>query len=327
MRHAPRPRTCLTSARPPAVAGRAATRLLLAAALTVALPATALAETTAPEDENAAGQPTVLDEGHVDIGPRFADGEWQIQGRDDTVTPPEWRALTDIVTQVSDAAVQQAPDDAQFDFLDAEPGSDVYVIPQTQAADVVWLGWNTQDPEVIERVNRGATLTLHGVEGPGAFAVFLQNGDLGAPEVLWDGDVTAPQDLWVDVNTHTHANWVFTEPGVYLLDFEISADLISGEHVSDRAALRFAVGEETDPADAFAATGPTAPQDAADETPAADPTTRSAPESSDDSSATPAVLLGAGAAALLLVAAITVTALRGRRARRLADDDTAGRTS
>jgi surface-anchored protein len=152
-----------------------------------------------------------------------------------------------------DAAVQPAPDAADFGFLDAAPGSDVYVIPQTEQRGVVWMGWNTQDPSVMERVDRGVTFTLHGTTGPGEVSVFLQNGNFGSPDVLWDSSITGAQDLWVDTNTHTHANWIFTNPGTYLLDFEISADLIDGQKVSDRQVLRFAVGDETDPEAAFTA--------------------------------------------------------------------------
>ncbi|MFJ3967102.1 choice-of-anchor M domain-containing protein [Streptomyces parvus] len=190
-----------------------------------------------PMEKNVDGR-AVLDAGHVDIGPRFIDGTWRIQGRDDSQSPPVWRSLTDVVTQVKDAATQKAPESPDFSFLNAQPGTDLFVIPQTQAPEVVWLGWNTQDPEVMERVSRGVTLTMHSVKGPGHFSVFLQNGDLGAPDVLWDGDEKGAQDLWVDLNTHTHANWVFTEPGVYVVDFEVSADLVTGERVSDRAPLR-----------------------------------------------------------------------------------------
>ncbi|RBM18592.1 hypothetical protein DEH69_12570 [Streptomyces sp. PT12] len=284
-----------------------------------------LGQTIAPDEADATGE-AVLNVGHVDIGPRFADGEWRVHGRDDSQSPPVWRPLTDVVTQVVDAAVQQAPDDPDFAFLDAEPGSDLHVIPQTQAPEVIWLGWNTQDPEVMERVNRGVTLTMHGVDGPGHFAVFLQNGDLGAPDVLWDGDDPGPQELWVDLNTHTHANWVFTEPGVYVVDFEISADLITGERVRDRAPLRFAVGEETDVREAFAAADPadepagereSAPPDAdgADDTAAPDD------GSADDAegSALPATLAAVGGVLLALLVAAAALTLRGRRARRLAE--------
>jgi surface-anchored protein len=284
-----------------------------------------LEQTVAPEEENVGGE-TVLNVGHVDIGPRFVDGAWRIQGRDDSQSPPVWRPLTDVVTQVVDAAVQQAPDDPDFGFLGADPGSDVYVIPQTQAPEVVWLGWNTQDPEVLERVNRGVTLTMHGVEGPGRFSVFLQNGDLGAPDVLWDGDEAGPQDLWVDLNTHTHANWVFTEPGVYVVDFEVSADLITGERVSDRAPLRFAGGARTDPRAAFAAGAggePTAQDDPAGETTATTPPDGAAdsagPAADEEDSSLSVVVIAVGVIVLALLAAVVTVTARGRRARGIAE--------
>ncbi|SOD62886.1 putative ABC transporter-associated repeat protein [Streptomyces zhaozhouensis] len=301
---------------------------LAAAPLVLLLPAAAahadedgdLEQTVAPEEENVRGE-AVLDIGHVDIGPRFVDGEWHIQGRDDSQSPPVWRGLTDVVTRVVDAAVQQAPDNPDFAFLDAEPGSDVHVIPQTQAPEVVWLGWNTQDPEVMERVNRGVTLTMHGMEGPGHLAVFLQNGDLGAPEVLWDGDEPGPQELWVDLNTHTHANWVFTEPGVYVVDFEVSADLITGETVSDRAPLRFAVGEGTDLDEAFAAeldqASPASQEPPGDEN-AEDRSSSDETGTADEGSSVPAVLAVVGAVAVALAAAVVTVTVRGRRARRIA---------
>ncbi|MFR9724321.1 TIGR03773 family transporter-associated surface protein [Streptomyces sp. MS19] len=319
-----------------------ALRLPLAALLAAAcalLPAAGASAATAPPDddldqtlapdEEVAGDQAVLDTGHVDIGPRFLDGDWRLAGRDDSVVPPVWHTPDDIVVRVADAAIQQAPDRPEFGFLDAEPGSDVHVIPQTQQPDVVWLGWNTQDPEVMDSVARGVTLTLHGVEGPGHFSVFLQNGDLGAPDVLWDGDEAGPQDIWVDVNTHTHANWVFTEPGVYALDVEVAAELVGGEQVSDRVPLWFAVGDGTDPADAFAAAAQEASAGSSPSPSASASASSSAPESGaeadgegdEDSGPSSAVLLGAGAAAVVLLALAGATALRGRRARARAEQE------
>ncbi|WP_129843512.1 choice-of-anchor M domain-containing protein [Streptomyces sp. RFCAC02] len=287
-----------------------------------AAPDDSLEQTLSPEEESVGGQ-AVLSTGHVDIGPRFTDGTWRIEAHDDSRTPPVWRPVADTVTQVADAAVQQAPDDPAFGFLDAEPGSDVYVIPQTQDPDVVWLGWNTQDPEVMERVDRGVTLTMHGAEGPGHVSVFLQNGDLGAPDVLWDGDEDGAQDLWVDVNTHTHANWVFTEPGVYTIDFEMSADLVGGEHVSDRTLMRFAVGDGTAVEDAFAAgTEPDTTTD--EESPAAGPAgDRDATTAQDDGPSMRTTLLLVGAAMVMLLLLVLLAVLRSRRARRLAERETA----
>ncbi|WP_186781643.1 MULTISPECIES: choice-of-anchor M domain-containing protein [unclassified Streptomyces] len=283
-----------------------------------------LGQTVDPSEKNVAGK-TVLDIGHVDIGPRFVDGTWRIQARDDSQEPPVWRSLEDVVTSIGDDAVQKAPESPDFSFLDAKPGSDLHVIPQTQAPEVVWLGWNTQDPKVMEEANRGVTLTMHGVEGPGHFSVFLQNGDLGKPDVLWDGDKPGAQELWVDLNTHTHANWVFTEPGVYIVDFEVSADLVTGEKVSDRAPLRFAVGEKTDPKKAFAAGTPKA-SPGATSAPGSESTSDSEPSDgtaaaqtgATDASTLPTVLAITGALAVVLLAALLIVGARTRRARRIA---------
>ncbi|MBM9469331.1 choice-of-anchor M domain-containing protein [Nakamurella leprariae] len=239
--------------------GRAAFAPLLAAALLfgtsgvgLATPTDGLDQTLSPDEVSGTGR-AVLDSGHVDIGPRWQQDRMSIQIHDDTAVPSVWRQPSDVVMQVGDAATLTVPDDPAYEFLGTPAGAQVYVVPQTQQADVVWVGWNTQDPAVMERATVGATFTMHGVEGPGEVIVFLQSGNFGAPEVLWNSRQDGPQDLFVATNTHTHANWVFTEPGVYLVDLEISADLSSGEVATDRAPLRFAVGSGTDVDAAFTA--------------------------------------------------------------------------
>ncbi|XCB30255.1 TIGR03769 domain-containing protein [Arcanobacterium hippocoleae] len=47
----------------------------------------------------------------------------------------------------------------------------------------------------------------------------------------------------MELNTHTHANWVFTEPGVHLVRVTAQAQLKNGETVSDTKILRFAVSD------------------------------------------------------------------------------------
>jgi len=201
----------------------------------------------------------VLEAGHLDMGPKYdADGAWRFLIHDDVAkadvnATSVWRYPDETVLHVRDEAELVVPDDPAYAFLGAEPGAPVWVAPQTQDPDVVWIGWNTQDPEVMATVDRGVTLSLRAVEGPGVMTTYLQSGSFGAPQVLWDSRVTEAQPVWVDVNTHTHANWVFTAPGVYLVELTAEADLIDGSHVADTQRLRFAVGTDTAPADALAA--------------------------------------------------------------------------
>ncbi|MGM7422302.1 choice-of-anchor M domain-containing protein [Cellulosimicrobium sp. CpK407] len=326
------------TARRPALVTLAVVGALLVGSGASALPADteddpALQQTVEGDEASVEGREVITD-GHVDVGPRFLDDTWTLQARDDRAVPPVWRFPDETVFHVVDESILEAPDSEDYAFLGVEPGAPLYVVPQVQNQAVVWLGWNTQDPEVTQRIDRGATLRLDGVEGPGSFFLFLQEGVTGPPNVLWNSGTAYPQDLWMDVNTHVHANWVFTEPGVYTLDVTMLADLTDGTHVEDPGVLRFAVGTSTDPQTAFPAAneepaeGTTEPTtdasdtetDPADDADEADEVTD--PESEDASAS--GVALWVGLAALVLVAAVVVTVVRGRRARALAEQEADG---
>ena len=233
----------------------------LAAAVTAALLATTPtvpAPSGGPDQTLDAGQGqatgrAVLETGHVDIGPRYRDGKWTIQIHDDHAVPPVWRDPADTVLRVRDTARQPVPDDPAYAFLGVRPGTEVHVVPQTEKPGVVWIGWNTQDPGVLGAIDRGVTMSLRGVQGPGDVTVLLQSGNLGAPQGLWSSAKPYPQPVWVETNTHTHANWVFGAPGTYLVALDISADLADGSTVGGSTVLRLAVGDATDPGEALSA--------------------------------------------------------------------------
>lgn len=263
-----------------------------------------------PEQGAAAGR-AVLETGHVDIGPRYGDKRWTVQIHDDTAVPSVWRQASDTVLRVRDAAVERVPDDPAYAFLGRPAGSAVHVVPQTQNRDVVWIGWNTQDPDVMAAVPRGVTMNLLGVQGPGDVIVYLQSGNLGAPQVLWRSTKPYPQPLWVETNTHTHANWVFPAPGVYLLAIEIVAELADGQKVAAREVLRFAVGDGTSVDEAFGARF-------AGDLPASGVTPAAAPAAAKSHGN--AVPLGLAAAGAVLAAAMIWLLARGAAARRRALD-------
>ncbi|WP_237242940.1 choice-of-anchor M domain-containing protein [Rothia nasimurium] len=201
----------------------------------------ALEQTLSPDEPVVSGQHEIA-AGHVDMGPAFVEGSWELMFRDDSTAEPVWRDPADVVLRGDDTAMMAVPDDPRYSFVQAAAGEQVYVIPQTELAGVVWPGWNTQNPQVVERLGRGVTFTLEAVEGPGGFSMYLENGTFGAPEVLWTSDSTNPQDIFVEPNVHTHANWVFTAPGAYYLTVRAHAELADGTVVSDTARLLFAVG-------------------------------------------------------------------------------------
>ncbi len=289
-----------------------------------------LNQTVDANEANASGK-YELTKGHVDMGPRMIDGAWKFMVRDDSVAPPVWRNPNEVVLRVSDKALLEIPDDPAYSFLNLTPGKKVYVIPQTQNMDVIWLGWNTQDPAVTSVINRGAKFVLDSVSGPGQFNVFLQSGSFDPPQELYNSTKPMPQEIWADVNTHVHANWVFTEPGVYTARISAVAETVDGKELKDTATLRFAVGDQTKTADAFAAQDETPASPQVTSTPAASETAATgAPtgdagtgsgetaESSSISGTTWAVI-GVALAVVVISIAAAIGVARSRSARHQAE--------
>ncbi|MCD4557017.1 choice-of-anchor M domain-containing protein [Schaalia sp. lx-100] len=282
--------------------------------------------------ESVSAHNAVVESGHVDIGPKIVEGEWKILARDDSGATPLWRDLNHFVLKVNDRGLLDAPTQAPYEFLGGKEGQKWWIIPQTQNPDVVWLGWNTQDPEATQRMSRGATMSIGHIHGPGQAWLFLQDGTFGEPRVLVDATVTSPQDVWIDVNTHVHANWVFTQPGVYIAPIRICADMQDGAHMCAQSALRFAVGDSTDPEEALKAPVPedftqaenmSTPQSSSADTPSsasvtpgkAGTKTGTASGASETRISTMTYILIASAV-LILILVIVLIVLRSRATRR-----------
>lgn len=225
---------------------------------TAATPAERALDDVGPGVRSATGTGrVVIDDGHVDMGPRFVGGTWVVQLKDDTVSPIVWRNLRDVVLHARESSRIEVPEGAAYAFLGA-PGSPVYVLPQSQQPGLVWPGWNSQDPSVLAEVPGSITWRLHDVDGPGRFVLFL-SGSFGQTDVLFDSDDSLPQQLAIARNTHVHGNWAFTEPGVYRLTVEMSAQRGSGGQVSDTRTLVVVVGDDVDPSTAFTDDPPGSP--------------------------------------------------------------------
>ena len=215
-----------------------------------------LAQSVAAHEEwsNEASEISV---GHVDLGPRLIDGQWRAGLRHDAESGAVWRDPNQTVLRVSDAAIMTAPNSADYPFLADVAGKPVHVIPQTQNPSVVWLGWNTQDPAVTATIDRGLTMRVGPVSGPGRAWLFLQSGTFGKPLLLADSGA-APGDVWIDSGTHVHANWAFSAPGTYTATVTFLGTTTAGEAVAASTTLRFAVGDATSASEALAMAAPAA---------------------------------------------------------------------
>ena len=227
-----------------------------------------LAQSVAAHEEWS-NEASEISAGHVDLGPRLIDGQWRAGLRHDAESGAVWRDPNQTVLRVSDAAIMTAPDSADYPFLADVAGKPVHVIPQTQNPSVVWLGWNTQDPAVTATIDRGLTMRIGPVCGPGRAWLFLQSGTFGKPLLLADSGA-APGDVWIDSGTHVHANWAFSVPGTYTATVTFLGTTTAGEAVNASTTLRFAVGDAASASEALAMAAPAASgSSSGSETPAA----------------------------------------------------------
>ena len=287
-----------------------------------------LAQSVAAHEEwsNEASEIAV---GHVDLGPRLIDGQWRAGLRHDAETGAVWRDPNQTVLRVNDAAIMTAPDSDDYPFLADVAGKPVYVVPQTQNPGVVWLGWNTQDPAVTATIDRGLTMRVGPVSGPGRAWLFLQSGTFGKPLLLADSGA-APGDVWIDSGTHVHANWAFSAPGTYTATVTFLGTTTAGEAVSASTTLRFAVGDAASASEALAMAAPeAAPADgaSASSSGAAPAASGAAPASSSSASGAASgglpdwaflAIIAVAVLSLLVIGALVVARSRRSRAEQAA---------
>ena len=285
-----------------------------------------LAQSVAAHEEWR-GEASEISAGHVDLGPRLIDGQWRAGLRHDAESGAVWRDPNQTVLRVSDAAIMTAPDSADYPFLADVAGKPVHVIPQTQNPSVVWLGWNTQDPAVTATIDRGLTMRVGPVSGPGRAWLFLQSGTFGKPLLLADSGA-APGDVWIDSGTHVHANWAFSAPGTYTATVTFLGTTTAGEAVNASTTLRFAVGDAASASEALAMAAPAAsgsgsgsgsgaPAAGTSQGPGSSESTSSSPEGGLPDWAFLAIIVSV-ALSLLVIGALVVARSRRSRAEQAA---------
>ena len=310
--------------------------LLVSALLVIAGAPTSFADPSPDPDlaqsvaahEEWSNEATEISVGHVDLGPRLIDGQWRAGLRHDAESGAVWRDPNQTVLRVSDAAIMTAPDSADYPFLADVAGKPVYVVPQTQNPGVVWLGWNTQDPAVTATIDRGLTMRVGPVSGPGRAWLFLQSGTFGKPLLLADSGA-APGDVWIDSGTHVHANWAFSAPGTYTATVTFLGTTTAGEAVSASTTLRFAVGDAASASEALAMAAPAAASAPASQGSASAPAANGAADPAASSSSSGAAsgglpdwaflaIIAVAAASLLVIGALVVARSRRSRAEQAA---------
>lgn len=187
----------------------------------------------------------IQDVGDVTVGPKFDDNQWQLLLNERDPSSPEdpgtWRHPELTAIEAVDAEMT-VPDYGYHGVLAAEPGESVWVISDAQSG-VPSLSLSVDSPEAHSSIAEGATISLSGVRGPGSLNVYSQAARFDEPQAIWDSHAAMPQPHWVDLGEETQTNWAFSEPGVYLVQLTVTAELRDGSEFADTQVLRFAVGE------------------------------------------------------------------------------------
>ncbi|MFA3875811.1 choice-of-anchor M domain-containing protein [Streptomyces sp. MMCC 100] len=184
----------------------------------------------------------VIDQGHVDaVAPRMVDGTFRTLFRDSRTSDIVWREPESVIMHLTSEGREVVPEPAGGAAFIGEAGHVYYLIPQVQDSALLWAGWSTEAFS-SSSVQGKLSFSLDQVEGPGGVLVFGWS-PFGEPLMRFDSRDGLPDTYGVPAVTHEHANWVFTEPGVYRLTFTVAATLASGEQVKDSQTYTMAVGD------------------------------------------------------------------------------------
>ncbi len=128
---------------------------------------------------------------------------------------------------------------SDFEFIGAQPGEPFWILPQNAGTGALPLGiateradggrlcsWNPQDHRGADNADRWFEVRLTGVRGPeeGDFALWQADG-ISPPVVFMstqEGGVGDDDVFYISAGSHVHANWGFTQPGLYAVSFRVS---------------------------------------------------------------------------------------------------------
>ena len=150
------------------------------------------------------------------------------------------------VINVEAAAHMTLPANASYSFL-GEPGSDLWLAPETQIQGVVWPGFSTESIARGILEDNKVTIALTDWAGPGELEVWDSSGAFGAPGRMFstrDGSGLSNSYTFA-VPQHKHANWGFSAAGTYSLTFTATAT-VNGTQQTSTQAYTFTVGDIAD---------------------------------------------------------------------------------
>jgi surface-anchored protein len=195
----------------------------------------------------------VLKAGHADIGVNFEEGAWDLHIHNHE-PDTEYEPSEALLYVGSDSRVIRSGDsaDAAYDFLGVPAGNAVFVLPQVENTNLLFLGIGGE--ELGEGLLEGdvATLRLASVTGPGHFSIWQAGLTATTPKLFMatsDG-IDASDVYEVAAGSHAHMNFAFTKIGFYEVTFVASGIDADGNTTdSGLVTYYFQVGNTVDALD------------------------------------------------------------------------------
>ena len=187
----------------------------------------------------------VLISGHADIGVNFTGGTWDLhvhQHEPDTEYEPEEALL---YVGVDAQTIRNS--DASYDFLGVPAGSTVYILPDIENTNLLFLGIGGEELGQGLLAGDVATLRLASVSGPGEFSVWQSGLTPTTPNLMMatSNGIGASDVFEVAAGSHSHANFAFTQVGVYEVTFVASGlDSTGNATNSGMVTYHFQVGNQ-----------------------------------------------------------------------------------
>lgn len=206
--------------------------------VSLAVAASALTATAVPVSA-ATTTAVYLSQGHADVGVAYEDGAFDLHVHDG-VNDVEYEP-SEVRLVANSGARTVVPDDPAYAFL-GDPGDQVWVLPEVENPDVLWLGIGTEEIEPGVFAGDTVQLEIVRVYGPAGFSVFTTD-PVGAPTVLADSQNGLPDRIPLTTGSHAHVNWAFEAAGTYAVVVRTTGTLAdTGQKVtSGLATYRFKV--------------------------------------------------------------------------------------
>lgn len=175
--------------------------------------------------------------------------EFDVHLHSEEVEPHEFEADAALLP-VPAAAKTTRPASSMFDFTGAAAGGPIWILPKSQNPQLLFLSVGTEELSAadFQSLIQFSLVSVTGSAGgpaPGVFSVWDVDAFANVQPFMSSAPgASVPNAFSVPAAAHTHFNYGFTAPGLYNVEFEVTATLaaaLGGGPVTGSATYSFGV--------------------------------------------------------------------------------------